>query len=160
MAGIVTRQGALLSAVHTYLMIKPSGGSAYELLCDVNTAPSPDGGIPDAVYSKNLSQRTPKSTQGWYTDDSSRMEFEADYDKTTYTDLLALAGSVQSLGIWFGGTEVVDPTTGETTVTPTGSEGKWQGTGTIAVSVGESETDGLRTMTIAIDKVTPFAFVS
>lgn len=161
---MATRQGQLLSTVHTYLMVGTGTNTiTWAMLCDINSFPSPDGGIADAVYSKNLSQRTPKATTGWYSDESSSMEFAADYDKKTYTDLKALENTEGNYAIWIGGTEEV--TTGGdagriTSVTPTGSEGKWAGKGILSVSKDGGETDGIQTMAIRISKTTPWVEVS
>ena len=157
---MATIQGALLSTVHTYLMVGTTSGSSttWARLCDINSFPSPDGGLASAVYSKNLSSRTPKSAQGWYEDDSSAMDFTADYDLTTYKDLKTIeaAGAVGQYAIWIGGTETTDATTGQTTISPTGSYGKFTGYGTLSVSKDGGETDGFQTMTVRINKTAPW----
>lgn len=156
---MATRQGELLSTVHTYLM-SGSGTTTltWTMLCDINSFPSPDGGMADAVYSKNLSSRTPKATTGWYSEDSSAMEFAADYDATTYDELKAIeaAGNVGNYAIWIGGTETVG-TDGTVTITPSGDKGKFSGKGTLSVSKDGGETDGIQTMTIRISKTAPWA---
>lgn len=159
---MATRQGQLLSTAHTYLMVGTGTSTlTWSMLCDINSFPSPDGGMSDPVYSKNLSSRTPKATTGWYSEDSSSMEFAADYDLTTYTELKALEGTVGNYGVWIGGTETVDPQDPDTIIiTPTGSEGKWQGTGSLTVSKDGGETDGIQTMTIRISKASPWVEVS
>lgn len=157
----VTIQGSLLSTVHTYLMVGTTANNSttWEQLCDINSFPSPDGGLASAVYSKNLSSRTPKSAQGWYEDDSSAMDFTADYDKTTYTDLKTIeaGGAIGHYAIWIGGTESTDATTGNVTITPSGTYGKFAGYGTLSVSKDGGETDGFQTMTIRINKTGPWA---
>lgn len=160
---MATRQGSLLSTVHTYLMQGTTAGTSttWAMLCDINSFPSPDGGMADAVYSKNLSSRTPKATTGWYSEDSSSMEFAADYDKTTYSDLKTIetAGTAGDYSIWVGGTETVG-TDGTVTITPNGSHGKFTGKGTLSVSKDGGETDGIQTMTIRISKTAPWAMES
>ena len=156
---MATRQGALLSTVHTYLMQGTGTTSlTWTMLCDINSFPSPDGGMADAVYSKNLSSRTPKATTGWYSEDSSAMEFAADYDKTTYTELKTIetGGAGGDYSIWIGGTETVG-TDGTVTITPSGDKGKFTGKGTLSVSKDGGETDGIQTMTIRISKSAPWA---
>lgn len=156
---MATRQGALLSTVHTYLMQGTGTGTlTWAMLCDINSFPSPDGGMADAVYSKNLSSRTPKATTGWYSEDSSAMEFAADYDETTYTELKTIeaGGTAGHYAIWIGGTETVG-SDGTVTITPSGSEGKFSGMGTLSVSKDGGETDGIQTMTIRISKTAPWA---
>lgn len=153
---MATRQGQLLSTVHTYLMKGTSSGQGsmtWAMLCDINSFPSPDGGMADAVYSKNLSSRTPKATTGWYSEDSSAMEFAADYDSTTYDDLKEIeeSGAQGDYAIWIGGTENSDGT-----ITPTGSAGKFSGKGTLSVSKDGGETDGIQTMTIRVSKTAPW----
>lgn len=156
---MATRQGALLSTVHTYLMQGTGTTSlSWSMLCDINSFPSPDGGMADAVYSKNLSSRTPKATIGWYSEDSSSMDFAADYDATTYTELKTIeaAGTVGNYSIWIGGTETVGAD-GTITITPSGTYGKFTGKGTLSVSKDGGETDGIQTMTIRISKTAPWA---
>ena len=51
------------------------------------------------------------------------MAFTANYDKTNFTTVKALEGTEQNLAIWFGGTEAGG------VVTPTGSDGKFEGKG-------------------------------
>lgn len=156
----VPLQEKLLSTVHTYLVYKPEGSTDYKILCHINSFPSPDGGIPSSVYSKNLSSRTPRSAEGWYEDDSSAMPFTADYDLKTYKALKALEGEVYDFGIWIGGTENTDASTGKVTATPTGEYGKFQGKGTIVVSKDEGETDGFQTMSLQVNKISPWTEVS
>lgn len=89
------------------------------------------------------------------------MEFAADYDKTTYSDLKTIetAGTAGDYSIWIGGTETVG-TDGTVTITPNGSYGKFTGKGTLSVSKDGGETDGIQTMTIRISKTAPWAMES
>lgn len=156
---MATRQGNLLSTVHTYLMKGTVSGTStsWAMLCDINSFPSPDGGSADNVYSKNLSERTPKATTGWYSEDSSAMEFTADYDLKTYTDLKALESETTGFyALWIGGTETVG-NDGTVTVTPTGTYGKFEGKATLTVSKDGGETDGFQTMTIKLSKISAWA---
>ena len=72
------------------------------------------------------------------------MTFTANYDKTNYTTIRGLAGSEQYLAIWFGGTK------SGSTVTPTGTDGKWSFKGMVKVGIVGKGVDEAREMTIHV----------
>lgn len=86
-------------------------------------------------------------------DSGGDMAFTANYDKTSYSAIKALEGTEQNLALWFGGTEAADGT-----VTPTGSDGKWEFKGYVSVGIVGKGADEAREMQIHVTPTTVPAF--
>ena len=80
------------------------------------------------------------------------MTFTANYDKTNYSTIRGLAGSEQYLAIWFGGTK------SGSTITPTGTDGKWSFQGLINVGLVGKGVDEAREMQIHVTPSTDMTF--
>ena len=72
------------------------------------------------------------------------LEFTANYTKADFDTLKALEDTDLSLAVWFGGTE------SNGTVTPTGSDGKFEFTGRLSVFVTGGGVNEVVGMTISI----------
>lgn len=111
----------------TFLMKKGTGTDAtYTKLCDIKEFPDL-GGAPDTIDVTTLSDG-----QKMYLPDildPGNLEFNANYDPTTYDTLKALEGTTASYAVWFGGTE------SNGVVTPDGSAGKFEFDGQLSVWV-------------------------
>ena len=73
---------------------------------------------PEMLETTTLSDRMQTFIMGIQGNEA--MTFNTNYDKTGFTALKALRNKVEQYGVWFGGTENDDGT-----VTPTGTEGKF-----------------------------------
>ena len=140
---------AATSSYKTFLMQK--SGSAWSKLVDI--VDSPDlGGEPERIDVTTLSNKMRTYVEGVQDVDS--MNFTANYDKTDYTTIQALAGQSGDYAVWFGGTESGG------VVTPTGSEGKFSWTGTISVYVNGMGVNEARQMTITAIPSTDITFAT
>lgn len=73
------------------------------------------------------------------------MAFTANYSATDYQTIKTLDdGTDKDLAIWFGGTE------SGSTITPTGSDGKWSFTGRVTVGIVGKGVDEAREMQIHV----------
>ena len=105
---------AAISSYKVFLMIKKD--STWEKLIDIKDFPDL-GGEPELLETTTLSDHTQTYIPGIQSFDA--LSFTANYDKEDYVALRALKGVEYDYAVWFGGT-------GEgTTLTPTGSEGKF-----------------------------------
>lgn len=128
-----------ISTYMTFLMHKGSG-STYSKLCDITSFPDL-GDDPETLDTTTLTDSMRTSILG--IQENGGMTFEANYDKSVYTELKALERQNQDYAIWFGGTE------SNGTVTPTGDKGKFSFTGQLSVRVtggGVNEVVGMSIM--------------
>ena len=72
------------------------------------------------------------------------MAFEANYTKEDYTKLKALEGTEGSFSIWMGGT------VSNGTVTPTGTDGKYDFKGYLSVYINGGGVNEVVKMTVSI----------
>lgn len=132
-----------ISSYKTYLMKKDSSGGSYEKLVDIKSFPDL-GGEPEMLETTTLSNGNKTFIAGIQSTDS--MSFECNYTKADYTTVKALAdGEEHEFAVWFGASE------SGSTVTPDGSNGKFEFKGTLSVYVtggGVNEVVGM-TITIA-----------
>lgn len=135
------------SSYKTFLMQK--SGSTWAKLVDVVDIPDM-GGEPERIDVTTLSNKMRTYVEGVQDVDS--MNFTANYDKTSYSSILALAGQSGEYAVWFGGTESGG------VVTPTGSEGKLSWTGTISVYINGMGVNEARQMTITAIPSTEIVF--
>lgn len=133
------------STYKTFLMKKGSGDS-YEKLCDIKDFPDL-GGEPEALDTTTLSDSMETHIPGIQKLDA--LTFTSNYDLTEYKSLAALKDTELELAVWFGGTESND------TVTPTGSEGKFEFKGKLSVYVNGGGVNEVRGMTITVTPSTP-----
>ena len=113
-------------AISTYkvFLMTSTDGSTYEKLTDIKSFPDL-GGAPEMLETTTLSDSMQTYIPGIQNLDA--LEFGANYTKEDFTKLKALEGKEQYYAVWLGGT-------GEgSTLTPTGSDGKFKFKGQLAV---------------------------
>ena len=131
-----------ISTFKTFLMQKASGtGTNYTKLIDIVSFPDL-GGTPEMLETTSLSDSAQTYIAGVESRDA--MEFEANYTKEDYTKLKALEGTEGSFSIWMGGT------VSNGTVTPTGSDGKYDFKGYLSVYINGGGVNEVVKMTISI----------
>ncbi len=139
------------STYKTFLMHGTGSGSTFEKLVDIKEFPDL-GGEPELLETTTLSDKMQTYILGLQS--SNGMSFTCNYDSDDYDKLKALEGEEQSLSVWFGGTE------SSGTVTPTGSEGKFNFKGLLTVYVNGAGTNAVRDMTVYIAPSTTIDKVS
>ena len=127
------------STYKSFLMVKNS--STYEKLIDIVSYPDL-GGAPEMLDATSLSDPMTVNILGIQSLDA--LEFEANYDLEKYTELKAMEGQDKEFAVWLGGTESAD------TVTPTGSDGKFEFGGQLSVYVNGGGVNEVRKMTVSI----------
>lgn len=130
-----------ISTYKAFLMKKGSDGDAYSKLIDIRSFPDL-GGKPESIETTTLSDPARTYIPGIKSQEA--LEFTANYTKDDYTTLKALEGTEASYAVWFGGTESAG------TLTPTGSDGKFDFDGTLSVSVNSGDVNAAVGMTISI----------
>lgn len=113
-----------LTSYKSFLMIQKDKSSTWEKLVDIKEYPDL-GKAPDTLDATTLSDG-----QKMYENDildPGSLEFTANYSLEDYKKLKALEGQEQKFSIWLGGTSTAGITT------PTGDNGKFDFTGTLAV---------------------------
>ena len=122
-----------ISTFKSFLMQKNS--SSWEKLIDIKSFPDL-GGAPELLETTTLSDGMTTNIMGIQSLDA--LEFECNYTKEDYAKLKAMEGETKDFAVWLGGTEAGG------TVTPTGSDGKFEFKGQLAVYVnggGVNEVD-------------------
>lgn len=142
-----------ISSYKTFLMKGATEGSTttYAKLIDIKDFPDL-GGEPEQLETTTLSDPAQTFINGIQTQES--LPFTANYTKADYDAIKALEGQDLPFSVWFGGTE-----TGGV-VTPTGSEGKFDFTGSLSVYVSGKGVNEVQEMIITIapsSAVTPQA---
>lgn len=134
-------------AISTYkIFLMKKGSSAYEKLIDIKDFPDL-GGAPEMLETTTLSDNMQTYIPGIQSLDA--LEFTANYTKEDFTKLKALEGQEIELAVWFGGT-------GEgASLTPTGSDGKFEFTGQLSVFPVGGGVNEVVDMTITIAPSTP-----
>ena len=133
-----------VSTYKTFLMVK--NASTYEKLIDIVSYPDL-GGAPEMLEATTLSDPATVNIMGIQSQDA--LEFECNYTLTDYTKLKEMEGENKDFAIWLGGTESAG------TVTPTGSDGKFEFKGQLAVYVNGGNVNEVRKMTVSIAPTTP-----
>ena len=128
-----------ISTYKVFLMSK-SGGS-YEKLVDIKDFPDL-GAAPEMIQTTTLSDKAHTYIPGIQGVEG--MEFTANYTLDDFKKLDALAGTEKDFAVWFGGTESAG------TVTPTGSEGKYEFKGYLSVYVAGGGVNAVVDMKISI----------
>lgn len=127
-------------------MKKGTSGNTYEKLVDIKDFPDL-GGAPEMLETTTLSDNMQTYIPGIQTLDS--LDFTANYTKTDFTTLKALEGTETDYAVWLGGT-------GDgSTLTPTGSEGKFKFKGKLSVYPVGGGVNEVVDMNITIAPSTP-----
>jgi hypothetical protein len=128
------------STYKSFLMHKNE--ASYEKLVDISGYPDL-GGKPEQIDVTTLSDKMNVYVDGIQKLEA--LEFDAFYDLASYKALKALEGKDDDYSVWFGGTEDTDGT-----VTPTGSEGKFDFKGSLSVYVTSGDVNAARKIKITI----------
>lgn len=128
-----------ISTYKVFLMKKES--NAYEKLVDIKDFPDL-GGAPEMLETTTLSDGAQTYIPGIQSQEA--LEFTANYTKSDFEALKKLEDKELELAVWFGGTEAAG------TVTPTGSDGKFEFKGRLSVFVTGGGVNEVVGMTISI----------
>lgn len=131
-------------AISTYkaFLMKGTGTTpTWEKLVDIKDFPDL-GGAPEMLETTTLSDGAQTYIPGIQSLEA--LEFTANYTKTDYATLVALAGTETDYAVWFGATE-----TGGV-ITPDGSDGKFAFKGRLSVFVVGGGVNEVVDMTITI----------
>ena len=134
-------------AISTYkIFLMKKSSPAYEKLIDIKDFPDL-GGAPEMLETTTLSDNMQTYIPGIQSLDA--LEFTANYTKEDFTKLKALEGQEIELAVWFGGT-------GEgASLTPTGSDGKFEFTGQLSAFPVGGCVNEVVDMTVTIAPSTP-----
>ena len=135
-----------ISTYKIFLMKKATTGETYEKVIDIKDFPDL-GGAPEMLDTTTLSDKMQTYIPGIQSLDA--LEFTANYTKADFTKLKALEGKEESYAVWFGGEE-----TGST-LTPTGSDGKFEFKGQLSVFPVGGGVNEVVNMTVTIAPSTP-----
>ena len=135
-----------ISTYKVFLMYKASASADYTKLIDIKEFPDL-GGEPEMLETTTLSDGMQTFIPGIQQLDS--MTFTANYTKADYTTLKGLEGTEKNYAVWFGGT------VSGTTVTPTGTDGKFEFNGQLSVYANGGGVNEVVDMTITIAPSTP-----
>lgn len=133
-----------ISTYKSFLMVKES--SSYAKLVDIKDFPDL-GGAPEMLETTTLSDGMQTYIPGIQSMDA--LEFTCNYTKEDYTKLKAMEGTKKDFAVWLGGT------VSGGTVTPTGSEGKFEFAGQLSVYVVGGGVNEVVDMTVSIAPATP-----
>lgn len=130
-----------ISTYKIFLMKKADTGNTWSKLVDIKDFPDL-GGAPEMLETTTLSDGAQTYIPGIQSQDA--LEFTANYNKTDFDMLKALEDKDLSFAVWIGGTVLSG------TVTPTGSDGKYEFTGRLSVFVVGGGVNEVVNMTISI----------
>ena len=133
-----------ISTYKSFLMHKVS--DKWEKLIDIKSYPDL-GGSPELLEATTLSDPATVNIMGIQSLDA--LEFECNYTLAEYTKLKAMEGQDKEFAVWLGGTEAGG------VATPTGSDGKFEFGGQLAVFVTGGGVNEVRGMTVSIAASTP-----
>ena len=133
-----------ISTYKSFLMVKNS--STWEKLIDIKSFPDL-GGAPELLETTTLSDPMTTNIMGIQSLDA--LEFECNYTLEDYTKLKEMENETKEFAVWLGGTE-----TGGV-ATPTGSDGKFEFQGQLAVYVNGGGVNEVVNMTVSIAASTP-----
>ena len=137
-----------ISTYKVFLLKGTTSGSSttYEKLVDIKDFPDL-GGAPEMLETTTLSDKMQTYIPGIQSLDA--LEVNANYTKEEFTKLKALEGQELELAVWFGGNE------SNSTLTPTGDDGKFNFKGYVSVFVVGGGTNEVVGMTVAVAPSTP-----
>lgn len=133
-----------ISTYKVFLMMKES--TAYKKLVDIKDFPDL-GGAPEMLETTTLSDNMQTYIPGIQSLDA--LEFTANYTKTDFETLKKLEGQEKEFAVWFGGA------TSGNTLTPDGSDGKFEFKGQLSVFPVGGGVNEVVDMTITIAPSTP-----
>ena len=133
-----------ISTYKSFLMVK--NASTWEKLIDIKSYPDL-GGAPELLETTTLSDPMTTNIMGIQSLDA--LEFECNYTLADYTKLKEMEGTDKEFAVWLGGTESGG------TVTPDGSDGKFEFGGQLSVYVNGGGVNEVRNMTVSIAASTP-----
>jgi hypothetical protein len=133
-----------ISTYKCFLMHKVS--DEWEKLVDIKSFPDL-GGTPELLETTTLSDGMTTNIMGIQSLDA--LEFECNYTKEDYTKLKAQEGKDSDYAVWLGGTVA------NGTATPTGSDGKFEFKGQLAVYINGGGVNEVVNMTVSIAASTP-----
>lgn len=134
-----------ISTYKTFLMVQKEG-STWEKLIDIKNFPDL-GGAPEMLETTTLSDGMQTYIPGIQNLDG--LEFTANYTKDDFDTLKAMEGEEYKFSVWFGGT------VSGGTVTPTGTDGKFDFGGQLSVFPVGGDVNAVIEMTISIAPSTP-----
>ena len=134
-----------ISTYKIFLMMQDSG-STYAKLVDIKDFPDL-GGAPEMLETTTLSDKMQTYIPGIQSLDA--LEFTANYTKTDFDKLKALEGQTKKFAVWMGATESGG------TLTPSGSDGKFEFEGQLSVFPVGGGVNEVVDMTITIAPSTP-----
>lgn len=137
-----------ISTIFTFLM-KSSDGSSYSKLLDIDSFPDL-GSAPEQIDVTTLTDTMRHYING--VEDTGSLEFTAFYTSADFAALQALADAETYFAVWFGGTK------SGSTVTPTGSKGKFEFKGYLSVFVSGGGVNDPVKMTVTIAPSTDIVF--
>ena len=120
--------------------------NTYTKLVDIKDFPDL-GGAPEMLETTTLSDKMQTYIPGIQSLDA--LEFTANYTKTDFTTLKALEGQEKEFAVWFGATD------NSGTLTPDGSDGKFEFKGQLSVFPVGGGVNEVVDMTITIAPSTP-----
>ena len=130
-----------ISTYKIFLMMMQDSGSTYAKLVDIKDFPDL-GGAPEMLETTTLSDKMQTYIPGIQSLDA--MEFTANYTKTDFDKLKALEGQTKKFAVWMGATESGG------TLTPSGSDGKFEFEGQLSVFPVGGGVNEVVDMTITI----------
>jgi hypothetical protein len=133
-----------ISTYKCFLMHKVS--EKWEKLVDIKSFPDL-GGTPELLETTTLSDGMTTNIMGIQSLDA--LEFECNYTKEDYAKLKALEGKDGDYAVWLGGTVA------NGTATPSGSDGKFEFKGQLAVYINGGGVNEVVNMTVSIAASTP-----
>lgn len=134
-----------ISTYKTFLMVQKSG-ETWEKLIDIKNFPDL-GGAPEMLETTTLSDGMQTYIPGIQSLDG--LEFTANYTKEDFDTLKEMEGTEYKFSVWFGGT------VSGGTVTPTGTDGKFDFGGQLSVFPVGGDVNAVIEMTISIAPSTP-----
>lgn len=135
-----------ISTYKIFLMMMQDSGSTYAKLVDIKDFPDL-GGAPEMLETTTLSDKMQTYIPGIQSLDA--LEFTANYTKTDFDKLKALEGQNKKFAVWMGATESGG------TLTPSGSDGKFEFEGQLSVFPVGGGVNEVVDMTITIAPSTP-----
>lgn len=140
-----------ISTYKIFLMMMQDSGSTYAKLVDIKDFPDL-GGAPEMLETTTLSDKMQTYIPGIQSLDA--LEFTANYTKTDFDKLKALEGQTKKFAVWMGATESGG------TLTPSGSDGKFEFEGQLSVFPVGGGVNEVVDMTITIAPSTPITFAA
>ena len=140
-------------AMNTYMtfLMQSSNGSSYTDIVPIKDYPDFLNSV-NTIDVTNLQNEMHTYIMGLL-DTGGDMAFTANYTAADYQTVKALDdGTEHYLAIWFGGTK------SGSTVTPTGTDGKWSFKGMVKVGIVGKGVDEAREMTIHVVPSTDMTF--